>query len=153
MHLEGTYEFEASQDLVWDMLQNPEVIGSIIPGAAGMKEVDEHKYVSEIVVKVGPVSGRFKADIELADVNPPSSYTLILHSSSPVGHVSGEGLVRLEHADGVTTMLYSGDTSVGGKIASVGQRLLDVAAKTIANQSLNALARKVRDRIEAENQA
>ncbi len=152
MHLEGSYEFEASQDLVWDMLQDPDVIGSIIPGANGLEEIEERKYASVIVVKVGPVSGRFKADIELADVNPPDTYTLILHSSSPVGHVSGEGVVRLDHVDGVTTMFYSGDTSVGGKIASVGQRLLDVAARTIANQSLNALAKKVRDRIEAENE-
>lgn len=151
MHLEGTYEFETNQQLVWDMLQDPDVIGSIIPGANGLEEIGDNKYESVIVVKVGPVQGRFEATVELADLNPIDSYKLILHGKSPVGFVDGEGEVRLEYADNVTTMFYSGDAKVGGRIAAVGQRLLDVAAKGITKQALNALARKIQERIEGEN--
>jgi carbon monoxide dehydrogenase subunit G len=153
MYLEGSYEFQSKRQLVWDMLLNPEVIGSIIPGANGLEEIGENKYQSTIVVKVGPVHGRFEANIELADIQPVDSYKLLLSGTSPVGYVSGEGRVRLEETDGVTKMFYSGNAVVGGKIAAVGQRLLDLAAKTIAQQGLNALAQKVEARIAQENAA
>jgi carbon monoxide dehydrogenase subunit G len=153
MHLEGTYEFETHQQVVWDMLQDPTVIGSIIPGANGLDEIGDNLYQSVIVVKVGPVQGRFEATVELADLNPIDSYKLILHGKSPVGYVDGEGVVTLEEMGGTTTMIYSGDANVGGRIATVGQRLLDIAAKGIAKQALNALARKIQERIEQENAA
>jgi uncharacterized protein len=152
MHLEGTYEFETKQEVVWNMLQDPDVIGSIIPGANGLQPLGDNKYQSAIVVKVGPVQGRFEANMELADLTPPTSYRLIIHGTSPVGFVDGEGLVRLEEANGITTMFYSGDAAVGGKIATVGQRLLDVAAKAIAKQALNALARKIQGEIDANEE-
>ena len=153
MRLEGTYEFETNQQVVWNMLQDPNVIGSIIPGANGLEAMGDNKYQSAIVVKVGPVQGRFEARIELADLQPPDTYRLIFHGSSPVGLVDGEGVVQLEEVAGITTMFYSGDAVVGGKIATVGQRLLDVAAKAIAKQALNALARKIQGAIDTNASA
>jgi len=150
MHIEGTYEFEASQQLVWDMLQDTEVLGSIIPGSKGLEEVEPNKYYTGLAVKVGPVNGKFEANIELADVNEPDDYRLLIDGKGPAGHVTGEGKIRLEHADGVTTMFYEGDAKIGGKIAAVGQRLLDVAAKQIAKQSLKKLAKQIDEKIEEE---
>lgn len=151
MHIEGSYEFEASQKLVWDMLQDTEVLGSIIPGSKGLEEVEPNKFYTGLAVKVGPVNGKFEANIELADVNEPNDYKLIIDGKGPAGHVSGEGHIRLEHAEGITTMFYSGDAKIGGKIAAVGQRLLDVASKQIAKQSLKKLAKEIEDKIEEEN--
>lgn len=150
MHIEGTYEFEASQQLVWDMLQNTEVLSSVIPGSKGLKEIEPNKYYTGLAVKVGPVNGKFEANIELADVNEPHDYKLIIDGKGPAGHVTGEGVIRLEHADNITTMHYAGDAKVGGKIAAVGQRLLDVAAKQIAKQSLKKLTNEIDKKIEAE---
>ena len=150
MHIEGTYEFEASQQLVWDMLQDTEVLSSIIPGSKGLVEVEPNKYHTELKVKVGPVNGKFEADIELADVNEPDNYKLIINGKGPAGHVTGEGFINLEHADNITSMHYSGDAQVGGKIAAVGQRLLDVAAKQIAKQSLKKLAKEINNKIDEE---
>lgn len=151
MHIEGTYEFESDRELVWDMLQDTEVIGSIMPGSKGLEEVGENKYYTGLVVKVGPVNGKFEANIELADINEPESYKLIIEGKGPAGHVNGEGVIRLEQNDEITIMHYAGDAKVGGKIAAVGQRLLDVAAKQIAKQSLRKLAKRVEERIEEEN--
>lgn len=151
MHIEGLYEFEATQKLVWDMLQDTEVLGSIIPGSSGLVEIEPNKYHTELKVKVGPVNGKFEADIELADVNEPNDYKLIIEGKGPAGHVNGEGVIRLEHANDITTMHYSGDAKVGGKIAAVGQRLLDVAAKQIAKQSLKKLANEINAKIDEEN--
>ena len=147
MHLEGTYTFNAEREVVWDMLQDPNVIGSIMPGSQGMEKIGDNQYQSVLEVKVGPVTGRFESNIELADIHAPESYKLLMNGKGPAGHVTGEGLIRLEYTDGVTTMHYSGDAKVGGRIAAVGQRLLDVAAKSIAKQSLNSLAKKIEERI------
>ena len=150
MHIEGTYEFESDRQLVWDMLQDKEVLGSIIPGSKGLEEVEENKFHTALAVKVGPVNGKFEADIELTDVNEPESYKLIVNGKGPAGHVTGEGVIRLEQNEAITIMHYAGDAKVGGKIASVGQRLIDVAAKQIAKQSLKKLAQRIDEGIEEE---
>ncbi len=153
MHIEGQYEFEATQKLVWDMLQDTDVLGSIIPGSKGLEEIEPNKFYTSLAVKVGPVNGKFEAEIELADVNEPDDYKLIINGKGPAGHVTGEGHIRLEHADDITTMFYAGDAKVGGKIAAVGQRLLDVAAKQVAKQSLKKLAKEIDSRIEDEKES
>lgn len=151
MKLEGKYNFAAPQQIVWDMLQDPEVIGSIIPGSQGLEEVAENQFHAALIVKVGPIKGKFEGSVELKDINAPDSYTMLIHGKGPAGHVDGEGFVRLEHEDGTTTMHYTGDAKVGGKIAAIGQRLLDMTAKAITKQSLKMLAQKVEKRIEEEN--
>jgi carbon monoxide dehydrogenase subunit G len=150
MHIEGSYEFEASQQLVWDMLQDTEVLSSVIPGSKGLEEVEPNKYHTALKVKVGPVNGKFEANIELADVHEPDDYKLLIEGSGPAGHVTGEGVIQLEHADGVTIMKYAGDAQIGGKIAAVGQRLIDVAAKQITKQSLRKLAKAIDTKIEEQ---
>ena len=147
MHIEGNYEFEAERELVWDVLMDIEVLGSIIPGSKGLQEIAANTYQSKLAVKVGPVSGKFESTFELAEVKPPASYQLIVAGRGPAGHVSGEGVIRLEQRAEKTVMYYAGDAKIGGKIAAVGQRLLDIAAKQIARQSLKKLARQVESRL------
>lgn len=148
MHLEGSYEFYSQRELVWDVLMDIDVLGSIIPGSQGLEEVGENKYQSKLAVKVGPVNGKFEANFELADINAPDNYRIIVNGKGPAGHVSGAGLIRLEGDDSGTVMHYSGDAKIGGKIAAVGQRLLDVAAKQIAKQALRKLSKQVEARLE-----
>lgn len=147
MHIEGSYEFESERELVWDVLMDIEVLGSIIPGSKGLQEIAANTYQSKLAVKVGPVSGKFESTFELAEVKPPESYKLIVAGRGPAGHVTGEGVIRLEQTARKTVMYYAGDAKIGGKIAAVGQRLLDIAAKQIARQSLKKLARQVESRL------
>jgi uncharacterized protein len=151
MHIEGKYEFEADRQLVWNTLQDIEVLSSITPGSKGLEEIEENTFHTALAVKVGPVNGKFEATIELADVNEPESYKLIINGKGPAGHVTGEGEIHLEQDGTTTVMNYAGDAKVGGKIAAVGQRLLDVAAKQIAKKSLKQLAKRVDERIAEEN--
>ena len=149
MHIEGSYDFEFERELVWDVLMDIDVLGSIIPGSRGLEEIGENKYQSKLAVRVGPVNGKFEANFELADMIAPESYRLLVAGKGPAGHVTGEGTIRLEQADGGTVMHYAGDARIGGKIAAVGQRLLDVAAKQIAKQSLKKLSKQVEARLVA----
>lgn len=147
MHIEGSYEFKSDRELVWSALMDIEVLGSIIPGSKGLQEIGPDKYQSKLAVKVGPVSGKFESTFELADVQPPESYKLIVAGKGPAGHVTGEGTIHLEQQSEKTVMHYVGDAKIGGKIAAVGQRLLDIAAKQIARQSLKKLARQIESRL------
>ena len=149
MHIEGSYEFEFQRELVWDVLMDIDVLGSIIPGSKGLQEIGENKYESKLAVKVGPVNGKFESQIELVDVTAPESYRLLVAGKGPAGHVTGEGEIRLTQENGVTVMHYAGDARIGGKIAAVGQRLLDVAAKQITKQALKKLSKQVEARLEA----
>lgn len=148
MHIEGSYDFAFERELVWDVLMDIDVLGSIIPGSKGLEEIGENKYQSKLSVRVGPVNGKFEANFELADINEPASYRLLVAGKGPAGHVTGEGTIRLERGNGGTVMHYAGDARIGGKIAAVGQRLLDVAAKQIAKQSLKKLSKQVEMRLE-----
>lgn len=149
MHIEGSYEFEFERELVWDVLMDIDVLGSIIPGSKGLQEVGENKYESKLAVRVGPVNGKFESSFELADVLAPESYRLIVEGKGPAGHVTGAGEIRLAQAKGKTVMHYAGDARIGGKIAAVGQRLLDVAAKQIAKQALRKLSKQIEARLES----
>ena len=151
MHIEGSYDFKGQRELVWDALMDTDVLGSIIPGSQGLEEIAENKYQSKLAVKVGPVNGKFEASFELADVNAPNSYRLLVEGKGPAGHVTGEGRIALSQENGTTIMTYAGDARIGGKIAAVGQRLLDAAAKQIARQALRKLSRQVQARIDAGN--
>ena len=149
MHIEGSYDFAFEREQVWDALMDMDVLGSVIPGSNGLQAIGENKYQSRLAVKVGPVNGKFEANFELADINQPESYRLLVTGKGPAGHVTGEGLIRLERADSATVMHYAGDARIGGKIAAVGQRLLDVAAKQIAKQALRKLSKQIETRLEA----
>ena len=107
MHIEGSYDFEFERELVWDVLMDIDVLGSIIPGSKGLQEIGENKYQSKLAVRVGPVNGKFEANFELADMIAPESYRLLVAGKGPAGHVTGEGTIRLEQADGGTVMHYA----------------------------------------------
>ncbi len=148
MHIEGSYEFAFERELVWEVLMDIDVLGSIIPGSKGLQEVGENKYESKLAVRVGPVNGKFESSFELVDVQAPESYRLLVEGKGPAGHVSGEGAIRLAGEQGATVMHYAGDARIGGKIAAVGQRLLDVAAKQITKQALKKLSKQIEARLE-----
>ena len=149
MHIEGSHEFEFQRQLVWEALMDIDVLGSVIPGSKGLSEIADNKYQSKLAVKVGPVNGKFEASFELVDVNEPESYRLLVEGKGPAGHVTGEGEIRLAQDNGATIMHYAGDARIGGKIAAVGQRLLNVAARQITRQALRKLTRQIEKRLAA----
>lgn len=139
MKIAGEYTFDAPQDRVWEALQDPNVLASIIPGAEGLEEIGENEYRGALKIKVGPVQGKYDGKITLSNIVPPDSYDIAVDGRGNAGFVNGGGGLQLEPQDDKTHMRYEGEARVGGRIASVGQRLLDSSAKAIIKQSLNAL--------------
>lgn len=140
MRLEGSHTFNAPRQLVWEALHDTEVLGSILPGADGLEALGDDKYATTMKVKVGPVQGVFKGTVELSEINEPESYHMDVDGRGAPGFVKGSGDIRLEAAgENETVMNYGGDAQVGGRLASVGQRLVETSAKAIVRQSLEGL--------------
>jgi carbon monoxide dehydrogenase subunit G len=141
MQIAGEYTFDAPQEMVWKALRDPEVLGTIMPGGEGFEEVgeSENQYAGILNVKVGPVQGKFQGNIQLSDIIEPESYTMAVDGKGPQGFVKANGRLHLTPQGEQTHMVYEGNAQVGGRIASVGQRLLDSSAKSIIRQSLEGL--------------
>lgn len=143
MKIEGNYTFDAPRDVVWEMFLDPEVLARTMPGCKKLELVGENEYEGMMQMKVGPVQGTFKGNVHLTDLQAPETYHMKVDGRGPSGFVRGEGDVRLEETDEGTIMHYSGDAQVGGRLAQVGQRLLDSSARAITNQSLENLAKQI----------
>ena len=143
MKLEGTYTFEASRDTVWDALLDPDVLVKALPGTEKLEKVGENDYKGTIKIKVGPVQGQFQGTVTLTDLKPPETYTMNVNGRGPAGFMKGEGNVRLEAQGDTTVLHYTGDAQVGGRIASVGQRLIDSTSKQITRQALENIHKQI----------
>lgn len=144
MQVSGEYTFDAPQAIVWNALRDPDVLASIMPGGEGFAEVGENQYSGNLNVKVGPVQGKFQATILLSDIVEPDSYAITVDGKGPQGFVKANGRLHLTPQGQQTHMAYEGDAQIGGRIASVGQRLLDSSAKSIIRQSLEGLNQYVK---------
>jgi uncharacterized protein len=139
VEISGDYLFDAPQNVVWDALQDPNVLGAVMPGGKGFEQTGENQYKGVLEIKVGPVQGTFQGEIMLSDVRPPEHYKIAVDGKGAPGFVKARGQLDLEARDSQTHMAYSGQAQVGGRIASVGQRLIDSAARSIIRQSLELL--------------
>jgi len=148
MQIQGTHTFKAPRQLVWDALQDPAILSMALPGGEQLEKRSENEYKAVMNVRVGPVQGKFEGKIELGDINPIDSYHMKVSGQGAPGFVNGEGNVQLEENGAETIMHYTGDVQVGGKIAGVGQRLIDSTAKSIIRQGLVALDAQIQARVE-----
>lgn len=150
MKIEGSYPFSAPRDVLWPMLLDPTVLANVMPGCEKLETVDENQYQGILKIKVGPVQGKFQGDVVLSDISSPESYNITVNGRGAPGFVKGSGSLRLEADGDMTTLHYSGDAQVGGRLASVGQRLLDTSANAIIRQSLEGLGQQVQARMMAD---
>ena len=133
MKLTGSYEIKLNKQSVWEALNNPEILKKVIPGCEEFTKNSDTKFTAKATNKIGPFNASFTGDIELKDLNPPDSYKIVGQGNSPVGFATGEANVKLEENNGITTLTYNVEANVGGKIAQVGSRLIDMTAKKMAD--------------------
>jgi carbon monoxide dehydrogenase subunit G len=133
MQMQGNRQLHATADQAWQALNDPEILKACIPGCDCFEATGESAYALGVSIKIGPVSAKFSGKVTLDEVNPPVSYVLHFEAQGGVaGFGKGSSKVRLEpNAEGVM-LVYEVSSQVGGKLAQVGQRLIDAAAKSLA---------------------
>lgn len=143
MKIEGTHTFAAPRDTVWPILLDPEVLANVLPGCEKLEQIGENKYSGVMKIRIGPVQGKFNGVVTLSEINAPAGYRIEVNGRGAPGFVKGDGSLRLAADDGSTSMEYEGTAEIGGRIASVGQRLLDTSARAIIRQSLEGLDQQI----------
>lgn len=148
MKLEGEYTFDGPREQVWELVRDPEILITALPGAQTLEQVGENEYEGEMNLRVGPVAGVFAGRLVVSDEHPPERCTLTVEGKGKPGFVNGSGQVILnELEEGKTLMTYEGELQVGGRLASVGQRLMDTASKSMIRQGLDTLNQALQARM------
>jgi carbon monoxide dehydrogenase subunit G len=152
MKLKGEYIFNGPREEVWELVRDPEVLATALPGTQSLNQVSENEYEGEMHVRVGPVAGVFSGRVVASDEVPPESYTLTVEGKGAPGFAKGTGNVQLvDQGDGTTLMKYEGEMQIGGRIASVGQRLMDSASRSMIRQGLETLNKALEARVAAKS--
>jgi carbon monoxide dehydrogenase subunit G len=139
--------------VVWQALLDPEVLAKTMPGCERLERISDNEYKGVLKIRVGPVQGQFEGIVTITDLDPPQGYHMQVNGKGAPGFIKGEGTVRLEEENSSTLMYYSGTAQVGGRIASVGQRLLDSSAKALTRQSLEGLDNQIKVRTQIGSSA
>jgi carbon monoxide dehydrogenase subunit G len=118
-----------------------------IPGESSMKEINPNEYEGTIKLKIGPVNGQFAGLYSIKDDVPTESFTMVVKGKGAAGFAEGVGKVQfIQQDDGKTLFKYTGELNIGGKLASVGQRLIDSVAKSMLKSGLEKLDKEVEKR-------
>ena len=135
MDMTGEYRIPAPQQAVWDALNDPDVLKASIPGCDSVEKVSDTDLKAKVTLKIGPVKAKFAGEVTLSDLDPPNGYTISgKGSGGAAGFGSGSASVSMREEGGETVLSYSAKASVGGKIAQLGQRLIDSTAKKLADE-------------------
>jgi carbon monoxide dehydrogenase subunit G len=144
MEMSGEERIPASQADTWAALNDPEMLKACVPGCDSIERVADGEFQVLMVARIGPVSAKFKGKLTLSDLNPPNSYALAFEGQGgAAGFGKGSAQVQLSPEDGATRLKYQVKASVGGKLAQIGSRLVDAAARKIAQDFFAAFNEKV----------
>lgn len=148
MEMTGEYRIEAPRDIVWEALNDPEILRNCIPGCEELDKTDEHSFEAKVKAKVGPVNSRFTGSVSLSNMNPPESYTISGEGKGgAAGFAKGSADVHLQaESDQVTVLTYKADAKVGGKLAQLGSRLIDGTAQKMASEFFSEFERQVSEK-------
>ncbi|MEX2303800.1 MAG: carbon monoxide dehydrogenase subunit G [Bryobacterales bacterium] len=141
MRVKGQHTVPGSQQRVWEALLDPNVLARTLPGCESLDPVGENQYKMRMKLAISSVQGLFDATVHLKDTQPPTSYRLELEGKGKIGFVKGGGAFQLEpEGENATIVHYEGDVNVGGMIAGVGQRLMDMTAKMLVKRFFSSLS-------------
>ena len=148
MKIHGTHQIHAARERIFAALVDPQILQHCIPGCESLEKSGDNAYVATMKAGIGSVKGTFKGNVRLEDMHPPLHYRMIVDGKGGPGFVKGTGEFDLSESDGQTSIAYTGDMQVGGVIASVGQRMIEAAAKMLAAKFFTELEKQIGSNIE-----
>jgi len=140
----GEYRIAAARSVVWRGLNDPEMLARCIDGCLSMEKTSPEQFDAVVKARIGPVSATFQAQLLLSELQPPSSYVLTANvKGGAAGFGKGTARVRLDEDAGATLLSYAVNANVGGKLAQVGSRLIDSAARKMADDFFAEFGREI----------
>jgi carbon monoxide dehydrogenase subunit G len=134
MTMTGGVQLPADREAVWAKLNDPAVLKSCIPGCEQLDMLSDSEFQATATIKIGPVKARWKGKVRLSDLDRPNSYRISGEGEGGVaGFAKGNAKVSLADKDGGTLLTYDVEAQIGGKLAQLGQRLINSAAKKTAD--------------------
>jgi len=134
MTMNGEYQLAAPREVVWQKLNDAETLKACIPGCEELNKLSDTEMTAVATTKIGPVKARFKGKVHLSDLDPPNGYKISGEGDGGVaGFAKGGATVKLADKDGGTLLTYDVEAQIGGKLAQLGQRLVNGAAKKVAD--------------------
>jgi hypothetical protein len=142
MTMTGEIQLAASRETVWAGLNDAAMLKACIPGCEELERTDDHGFRAVAKMKVGPVSARFKGKVTLSDLHPPNGYKISGEGEGGVaGFAKGGATVELAEKNDGTLLSYRVEAQIGGKLAQLGQRLINGTAKKLADEFFANFAR------------
>jgi carbon monoxide dehydrogenase subunit G len=143
MDITGSYTFNAPPDRVWNLLMDPAVIASCIPGCEKLEPVGEDSFRASLTIALAAITGSYQGTVQITDKVPHESYRLTVQGQGKPGFVKGNAAIALR-PDGATTMVdVKGTVETGGPIARLGQRLIGNVSKMMQDRFFSCLQGKV----------
>jgi len=144
MTMNGEVQLAAPPQTVWEKLNDTETLKACIPGCEELDKTSDTEFQAVATVKIGPVKAKFKGRVMLSDLDPPHSCKISGQGDGGVaGFAKGGATVTLTPKDGGTLLAYDVDAQIGGKLAQLGQRLVNGAAKKVADDFFQSFAKAV----------
>ena len=143
MKLTGAYEFNATPEKVWQTLTDPTSLSACIPGCEKMEALGNDEYAATVTIAIGPIRSKCNAKVKMVDMKPFESYSLIIEGNGPSGFVRGESQVKLTENNGKTTVDVDSESSSGGLLARVGQRMMESFSRNMMNRFFTCLQESV----------
>jgi carbon monoxide dehydrogenase subunit G len=143
MEISGTYTFNAQPERVWNILMDPAVLSSCIPGCERFDPTGDDRYTVTLTVGIAAITGTYSGTVHLVDQMPHTSYRLIVEGQGRPGFVKGSSAVALKADGDATEVTVTADVQTGGLIARVGQRLIGGVAKMMMDRFFGCLQNKL----------
>ncbi|MEQ8482149.1 MAG: carbon monoxide dehydrogenase subunit G [Hoeflea sp.] len=135
MEMHGEERIVAPRQVVWEALNDPDVLRECIPGCQDLDKTSDNEMAATVKIKIGPVSAKFSGEVALENINAPESYTISGEGKGGIaGFAKGGADVRLADEGDETLLTYDVKAQVGGKLAQLGSRLIDSTSKKLAGQ-------------------
>ena len=151
MKLTGSYKLNVDKKIVWQALNDPNILKQCIPGCVSFEKESDTIYTVTATNQIGPMNATFSGTVTLSNIQKNQSYTINGEGQSSVGFANGSANVRLTENNESTTLIYEVNVNVGGKIAQLGSRLIDGVAKKMSDYffgrfaDITAPIKKVKD--------
>ena len=148
MELTGSHEISAGAQTLWNLLMDPDFLAKITPGITRMERVSDDNYLAIADVKIGPVKGSFKGEVQITEKTEPEAFTLLVQQKSSIGNVAASVRIRIQKITAEKSNIqFEGKAQLSGLLARTGQRVLSGVANTLSRQFFEALEAEISQQV------